>query len=122
MSAAQQSTNQHQPSQNFFPTTQSGLIELNETVSRLASYKGVELVQILNRNGDIITESNTISGISAATSSNNTASGSVDQASGTTVTGASSSTGIIDNGSNGGTQVLATVGIISMNRRTSKQY
>ena len=33
------------------------LTELNETVSRLASHKGVETVQILNRDGDIITES-----------------------------------------------------------------
>jgi predicted regulator of Ras-like GTPase activity (Roadblock/LC7/MglB family) len=36
---------------------ESALSELNETVSRLSSHKGVETVQILNRNGDIITES-----------------------------------------------------------------
>uniref|UniRef100_A0A7S3L790 Roadblock/LAMTOR2 domain-containing protein n=1 Tax=Amphora coffeiformis TaxID=265554 RepID=A0A7S3L790_9STRA len=33
------------------------LQELQETVSRLSSHKGVEAVLILNRNGDIIAES-----------------------------------------------------------------
>jgi hypothetical protein len=33
------------------------LLELNETVSRLISHKGVEVVQVLNKAGDIITES-----------------------------------------------------------------
>ena len=33
------------------------MLELNETVSRISSHKGVEAVQILNKSGDIISES-----------------------------------------------------------------
>lgn len=55
------------------------LTELNETVSRLASHKGVETVQILNRDGDIITESSsnpaasiTVSEVTSASSTTTT--------------------------------------------------
>ena len=37
--------------------THTNLQELQETVSRLSSHKGVEAVLILNRDGDIIAES-----------------------------------------------------------------
>lgn len=36
---------------------ESALVELNETISRLSSHQGVEIVQVLNKNGDIVMES-----------------------------------------------------------------
>jgi dynein light chain roadblock-type len=57
-SADEQATSapSHSSSQNTGTTSSSNvnLQELNETVSRLSAHKGVEMVQILNRNGDII--------------------------------------------------------------------
>lgn len=44
----------------------ANLIELNETVSRISLHKGVEAVQILNKAGDIITESGSTSPKQAA--------------------------------------------------------
>jgi dynein light chain roadblock-type len=49
---------QHEPSSE---TAHANLLELNETVSRLSSHKGVEAVQILNKAGDIISESGSAS-------------------------------------------------------------
>jgi hypothetical protein len=37
--------------------TNVNILELNETVSRLVAHKGVEVVQILNKAGDVIAES-----------------------------------------------------------------
>lgn len=37
---------------------ENALVELNETISRLSSHQGVEIVQVLNKNGDIVMESN----------------------------------------------------------------
>lgn len=38
-------------------SSNANLLELNETVSRISSHKGVEAVQILNKAGDIIAKS-----------------------------------------------------------------
>jgi dynein light chain roadblock-type len=43
--------------QSQLQASENARTELNETVSRLSSHKGVEAVQILNRDGDIVTES-----------------------------------------------------------------
>jgi dynein light chain roadblock-type len=48
------SASAHASSQNAPNSSNVNLQELNETVSRLSAHKGVEMVQILNRNGDII--------------------------------------------------------------------
>jgi hypothetical protein len=51
-------SSQQQSSNNTTSSNNPNLIELNETVSRIASHSGVEIVQILNMNGDIMAECN----------------------------------------------------------------
>jgi hypothetical protein len=52
--------------------TNVNILELNETVSRLVAHKGVEVVQILNKAGDVIAESGSSTAIVGAASENNT--------------------------------------------------
>jgi hypothetical protein len=49
-------------------TVNANLEELQETVSRLMSHKGVEAVIVLNRNGDILAESTSSSSLIASSS------------------------------------------------------
>jgi hypothetical protein len=68
----------------------SNILELNETVTRIASHPGVEVVQILNLAGNIIAESSNI----AATNSDNNNSASSSDDDGTKINTTSASTAI----------------------------
>jgi hypothetical protein len=73
----------------------TALTELNETLSRLASHNGVETVQILNRDGDIIIE--TSSNPAAAVASSSSSDAATNAVSGTNDVSAAQSTTISNN-------------------------